>query len=228
MSSLMTLLDGMDGPWLRTLGYRSNRSWPGEDDDLAVLAHVVRLGEDQNLQVEQDFMEAQLSFSCASLGGTEANGVPWVMLIQAVPASVVWSANAPHAEARHANAPHAEALWAMLGELVAVLEYNDEAETIAAGELDRGRLLGDYILAGVDLEPVEGWSTRDLLRGEMAEVAGADLGRVVAGYPECAFPGRPHCCEHDVFDDVFAAWRRGDLAKLDDGTDGADQRPTGT
>jgi hypothetical protein len=96
----------------------------------------------------------------------------------------------------------------------AALELNAGATVMAEAEWTRGDLLRIYIHYGVPRRKVIRWTTFALLRGLLAQLPGVDLEDVVAGYPHCAFPGRPHHCEHDVFNDVFAAWTRQELAGL--------------
>lgn len=102
---------------------------------------------------------------------------------------------------------------AMRSDMETALTLNAGAIVVVEAEWDKSQLLRIYRQYGVRRRNVATWTTFELLRGLLAQLPGADLTDVVAGYPNCAFPNQPHHCELDVFDDVFAAWTRRELAQ---------------
>ena len=190
------VLDSLVGGRLTSLWYTGDRLWPDETD-VVVLGQFVRLPSGQHVDVEGDFLSSHLPYRRAGLGGLDPDDEPWLFVVQAGPAGQLrrlFGHNDPYA--------------AMRAAMEAALVYNAGAQVGTEVEWDRAGLVDVYAADGILAEDLRLWTTFELLRGLLAEAVSVPLRDVVAGYPFCAFPDRDHACEHDVFNDVFAAWQR--------------------
>lgn len=174
---------------LFTIWYTADRLWPAEEE-LVFLGQFVRLPANQLLDIESDFLTSHLPYRRAGFGGRDRVDDPWLFVVQAAPAS----------------GPHGNPMTAMKAAMDAALVYNAGAFVSHDFRWDRAALLDIYADRGVEAAQVEHWTTLDLLRGLLAEVAGPSLDTLVAGYPDCAFPGTVHACQENVFDDAITAW----------------------
>lgn len=164
-------------------------------DDPCVCVTKIVLGSGQDAVVESSFLGAHLPYHVGGFQGVGPDGHPWTVMIQVAPAGA----------ARRAGA--ASAFWPMLDGLDRVLRFNPEAGIEGSLEMQREQLLDVYSQEGVEVELVADWDVCDLMRGLLAECCNVPLEQIAAGrLTQCAFPDRPHDCEHDVFRDVFALW----------------------
>jgi hypothetical protein len=190
-------LDFLEGGRFTTVSYMALRQWPHEvDKEIVLLGQFIWLPPGQHVDLEEDFLGSHLPYRRAMFGGVDNIDEPWLFAIQAAPRSVVHDVFGPDAD------PYEVMREAMTN----ALEYNAGAHVAMEAIWDRRDLKRIYRARSIHKRHVQGWSTFDLLRGLLAELTGADLGDIVAGYPECAFAGRRHECQHDVFDDTFVAW----------------------
>lgn len=193
-------LDFLVGGRLTDLGYTSDRLWPADlDDEIVVLGQYLQLPRGQHVELEEDFLGSHLPFRRASFGGRDIDDDPWLFMLQAVPRSVVTDVHGPDADSYEV----------MRESMSRALSYNFEAEIGPEGEWTRADLIGVYAASGIERTRIDRWTTFELLRGLLAELTGVPLRDLVAGYPDCTFPGVQHTCEHDVFRDAFVAWTRG-------------------
>lgn len=197
-------LIGSDMGWLFEVlpfeaGSRLTGIWDaGVDDDgedLCVCVTKVALGAGQDPVVEASFLGAHLPYRFGGINGVGPEGRPWTVLLQVAPAEVAQRVGA------------ISDFWPMLDGLDRALRLNPEARIESSGELRHPQLLGIYESQGVDVRLVADWPVGDLLRGLLAECCNVPLDRIVRGrLTQCAYPDRPHDCEHDVFREVFAMW----------------------
>lgn len=197
--------------------------WPGDEsaDNLVLISHV-RLGAGQDGVLESDFLSSHLPWAFGGFHGVDADGDPWLVVIQVAPA---------HVASRLVDSSNG--WWPMVDSLDRALHWNREAECLSGQGLDRDDLLGIYGDAGVAQALIEDWSITDLLAGLLAECAYVPLSDIVTGrLTGCAFPDTEHDCEYDVFRDVFAAWAQGRITVPEfaddvpeDGDDEGERRP---
>jgi hypothetical protein len=164
-------------------------------DDPCVCITKVVLGPGQDAVVESSFLGVHLPYHFGGFHGVGPDGHPWAVMFQVAPAKA--------AERVRAVRP----FWPMLDGVDRAMQLNPEAWIEESIEMDHPRLLGMYEVQGVDVGLVADWDVGDLLRGLLAQCCNVPLAQIVTGrLTQCAFPDRPHDCEHDVFRDVFALW----------------------
>ncbi|MGC0366242.1 hypothetical protein ABH922_004226 [Rhodococcus sp. 27YEA15] len=192
---LFDVLDFPDGSRMTDLW---NNTWADAPAGEEIASgHFIHLGDDQHVDVETDFLGSHLPFQIAGLGGVFPDGNPWMFIMQKAPADLA-------VRLRGENDPHSM----LRSSLDRALSFN--ADALVAEELSwrQADLVVIYEDEGIPAESVEYWPVADLLRGLLAQCAGAELSDIVTGYPECAYPDTAHECELDVFTDVFANWVR--------------------
>lgn len=166
-----------------------------EAGDLCVCITKVVLGRGQDGVVESGFLGAHLPYHFGGFHGVGPDGSPWTVMVQVAPAGA--------AERVGAASP----FWPMIDGLDRALRLNPEAWIEASIEIDDSQLLGMYDLQSVAPELLVDWTVGESIRGLLAECCNVPLEQIAAGrLTQCAFPDRPHECQHDVFSDVFALW----------------------
>jgi hypothetical protein len=166
-----------------------------EGDDLCVCITKIVLGPGQDGVVESGFLGAHLPYHFGGFHGVGPDGSPWTVVAQVAPVSA--------AERVGAASPY----WPMVDGLDRALQFNPETWIEASIEMDAARLRYMYDLQDVPTELVADWEVGELVRGLLAECCNVPLKEIAAGrITQCAFPERPHECQHDVFSDVFALW----------------------
>lgn len=192
MAYLFHVLDFPDNS--RMTGVWNNTWADAPSGEEYASGHFVRLGPDQHVDVESDFLGSHLPFQVGGFGGAFPDGHPWLFVLQKAPADV------------------AERGRTLRASLDTALTYNLEARVTREFLWSRTDLLDIYREQEISVAAVRRWPVADLLRGLLAECAGDNhditLDDIVDCYPDCISPDVPHACEADVFTDIFAQWAR--------------------
>ena len=196
MTYLFSELDRLIGSRLTGILMNSLADAP-TDDDVAI-GHLVVLPDDQDADLECDFLISHMPFWVGALMGAFPDGSPWAFVIQKAPAtaSVLVGQQDP--------------AWVLRDSLSRALRFNHGAYVETEVLLTRFQLWRAYSLAGIDTDEVEDWTVADLVFGLLAECCYVPLDDMVAGRAAgCAFPDLEHDCAGEVFADVFTQWRAG-------------------
>jgi len=169
-----------------------NNTWAPPIYDGVATAHYVSLGDDQDADVESDFLSSHLPLHVGGFGGAYPDGRAWTVILQAAPTEE--------------SASELTVQGLLSSEVDRALAFNTAATLQKEVAWTRDELLNVYQDQLVLPSEVESWSMSDLLRGLLTQCCGLWLRGVVRGYPSCAFPDAPHACEGEVFTDAFSAW----------------------
>lgn len=191
------LFNVIDFPALsRMTGIWTNSTHDADVGDEVALAQLIVFPPDQDPVVESDFLCGHLPFHVGGFHGVFPDGQGWAVVLQKASA-------ATSMELMAASESH----WVLVDAIDRALRFNYGADAQDWFAATRELLLTIYHRSGADLDVVEDWSVTELLWGLLAECCNVPLVDIVDGYAqECAFPGREHNCQGDVFRDVFALW----------------------
>lgn len=162
-----------------------------------VTAHRVAVAADQQAATEVGFTGAHLPFSVCGFTGNNPDGSEWFVTFQAIDPGA----------ARRLCGPVANPPGLLTQALERALAFNRRASICEEVTLSVDDLREVYDDRDVPADLVASWTARDLIRGLVAELCGADLATIAPRHAQgCAYPGTPHDCQGDAFADVFTRW----------------------
>lgn len=194
MALLFTVIDfpalsRMSGIW-------TSSTIDADTGDEVILAQLIAFPPEQDGVVESSFLSSHLPFQVGGFHGVFPDGQSWMVTLMKAPASA-------SIQLMHADEPH----WVLVDSIDRALRFNAGAEIHDWVTWTRGDLEEYYAEAGVRVSDVDSWSVAELLWGLLGECCNVPLIDIVQGHSSgCAFPGRLHDCQFDVFRDVFAMW----------------------
>lgn len=158
---------------------------------------LLSIPSEQNLELEVEFLAAQLPSHVVSMGGEYDDGTPWILLLE-------FASVGPERPAGDSVARATDTLGQFFERVVS---STPDVVELRNWVIDPAELRAYYEWAADDADVVVALTFCEQLRGLVAEVCGYPIAELVARSGEaCAFPDDDHECQGELLADVFQGW----------------------